>query len=191
MSGAEVCARPHSSFSRILSNAGTAALARDPKLWPRQSATQERTESSLLSNRPSIEASDSSSTCFDASPLVIPQRSIAAMVRSLEVLPIRTSVTASETCSLSEDCASLHIENGNADAAEATTKRIVLRLANRMLPASNPLGIRATGLIPLAEMDDLIRCQVLHTHVVQVANVTRRDAVVTKFGDVRDREPIG
>src|SRR5215472_15883042 len=39
-------------------------------------------------------------------------------------------------------------------------------------------------------MNDLSRRQVFHAHSVQVANVLGSDAVVTKFGDVRDGESI-
>jgi hypothetical protein len=51
-------------------------------------------------------------------------------------------------------------------------------------PESHPV------LISLAEMNDLSRRQVFHTHIVQVANVLGSDAVLAKFGDVRNGESI-
>ena len=46
-------------------------------------------------------------------------------------------------------------------------------------------------LVSVADINNLSRRQVFHTHIVQVANVLGRDAVVAKFGDVRDGESIG
>ena len=54
----------------------------------------------------------------------------------------------------------------------------------------NPYPKTHAVLISVAETNDLSRRQVFHTHIVQVANVLGSDAVVAKFGDVRDGESI-